>query len=374
MNNSYTLQALEYLSHAYDQERALFSYSSSIGEHGEVVNDFSHPMSLRYTINTYLGLREAERHGGRIGWLGYEVGAQVGRFLSLHERRIENCGDHGLLLVLLAAIEGLHPATARSLQRLELSVAREEAARRLNLQELAWMLWGLTAWPENPPARALAHRVFELIRTRFVHASSGMPRHSLKAYRAHTVSFGSVVYFLRAMHEYAESTGSREARALFTCCLERVLALQASDGAWPWMIDVRTGVPIDLYPVFSVHQDSMAMLFLFPAQRHGVAGINEAIDRSFMWNYGHNELGTSLVRSDPCAWFYRSIERDERWPRARRYLRGLGRAPHECPARSSRVRLNRECRSYHLGWVLYTWSGRPSAPLTHSPSVAIGPC
>jgi hypothetical protein len=128
------------------------------------------------------------------------------------------------------------------------------------------------------------------------------------------------------------------------------------------MIDVRTGLPFDVYPIFSVHQDSMAMLFLFPAKLYGVAGVDEAIDRSFRWNFGHNELDACLVRSEPCAWFYRSIERDERWPRARRYLRALGPPARTYPARSRNVRLNRECRSYHLGWVLYAWSGRACVP------------
>jgi len=227
------------------------------------------------------------------------------------------------------------------------------------MQEMAWMLWGATSWAEDARAQELARRLFDLIRTSFVHPSSGMPRHSVWRYRAHTVSFGSVVYFLRAMHEYGEAFDSSEARELFLACLRRVLPIQGNDGTWPWMIDVRTALPIDVYPIFSVHQDSMAMLFLFPAKGYGVAGIDAAIERSFEWNFGHNELATSLVRNEPCAWFYRSIERDERWPRARRYLRGLGRATQEYPAHSPHVRLNRECRSYHLGWVLYTWSRRP---------------
>ena len=24
--------------------------------------------------------------------------------------------------------------------------------------------------------------------------------------------------------------------------------------------------------------------------------------------------------------------------------------------------VNRECRSYHLGWILYAWAGRPDQP------------
>ncbi len=353
--NDYCDAALEYLSHAFDARRALFSWCSRVDQRGEVTHDFAAPWSLRYTINSYLGLSEAERSGARIAWLG-PVSSGVERFLSACEPQILNCGDHGLLLVLLAAVDPSHPAVARSQRYLEQAIARDDAAARLDMQQLAWMLWGACAWATDEWAQALAQRIFDLVRASFVHPESGMPRHSTRRYRSHAVSFGSIVYFLRAMHEYAEAFDSGPARELFSNCLRRVLAVQGEDGAWPWMIDVRTAVPIDIYPIFTVHQDSMAMLFLFPAQRRGVPGIDAAIERSFMWNLGYNELQTPILRGQPHAWFYRSIERTERSPRARRYLRGLGPRAREYPARSPRVRLNRECRSYHPGWILYVWS------------------
>ena len=125
------------------------------------------------------------------------------------------------------------------------------------------------------------------------------------------------------------------------------------DAAWPWLIDIRSGLPFDRYPVFTAHQDSVAMLFLFGAEDDGVPGAGEAIERSLRWNLGANELGAAMVRSEPCPWIYRAIERDERWPRARRYVRTLSPPPGD---RAPRLRINRECRSYHLGWVLYAWS------------------
>jgi hypothetical protein len=368
--SDYCDAALDYLSHSYDADRALFSWRSRMGEAGEVVHDFAAPWSLRYTINSFLGLSEAERSGGCVEWLG-PVSSQVERFLSAWEPQIENCGDHGLLLVLLAATDRSHPAAQRSLQRLERTMASEGVERKLGMQELAWMLWGATAWASDERAQALAQRIFELIRASFVHHGSGMPRHSTRRYRAHTVSFGSIVYFLRALHEHAEAFASTQARELFDACLGRVLAIQGEDGSWPWMIDVRTALPIDLYPIFTVHQDSMAMLFLLPARDYGIPGIDAAIERSFQWNLGSNELGVSIVRHEPYAWFYRSIERTERWPRARRYVRGLGPRAREYPGSSRRVRVNRECRSYHPGWVLYAWSAQADTPA--APSLPVAP-
>lgn len=353
--NDYCTQALDYLRLAYDKPQALFSYSTSVDEQGNVVNDFRLQASLRYTINTYLGLSEAQRHGAPIEWLG-DVEDRVHEFLALHEHDLSSSADHGLLLVLLAATGPSHPAVGRSLERLERVVSRADEAHSLNMQDLGWMLWGAASWADDTRATGLAERVFGLIRTRYVSPASGLPRHSLASYRPHTVSFGSIVYFLRAMHEYAEAFESNAARDLFTTGVEQVLTLQAPDGAWPWMIDVRSGRPFDLYPIFTVHQDSMAMLFLLPAEREGISGASEAIERSLRWNFGHNELGAQMVLTEPYPWIYRSIERSERWPRARRFLRGVGPAARGFPPRSGHIRINRECRSYHLGWVLYAWS------------------
>ena len=350
----YCSTALDYLSLAYDRERALFSFSSTLDERGSVVNDFRMPVSLRYTINSYLGLAEAERHGGAIDWLG-DVADGVSRFLAQHEHALESSADQGLLLVLLASTDPSHPAAGRALDRIERSILGDGATRQ-NMQDLAWMLWGTTSWSDDARAARLAERLFGLIRTYFVHAGSGLPRHSLARYRAHTVSFGSIVYFLRAMYEYGEAFDSDVARELFTTAVERVLAIQGADGGWPWMIDVRTGVPFDRYPIFTVHQDSMAMLFLFPAEECGIPNATEAIERSMRWNFGDNELPANMVHTNPYPWIYRSIERSERVPRLRRYLRGLGPARTVQPIRSRSIRINRECRSYHLGWVLYAWS------------------
>ncbi len=81
-----------------------------------------------------------------------------------------------------------------------------------------------------------------------------------------------------------------------------------------------------------------------------------ATERSLRWNLGANELGAPMALTDPHPWIYRSIERVERAPRIRRYLRGIGPPPRTAPPRAAHLRINRECRSYHLGWVLYVWS------------------
>ena len=78
-----------------------------------------------------------------------------------------------------------------------------------------------------------------------------------------------------------------------------MLELQGPRGEWPWMISVRTGIPLDFYPVFGVHQDSMAMLFLLPALDDGLVDVESAIDASLAWSLGDNELGEPMYGRDP---------------------------------------------------------------------------
>lgn len=349
------LGALEFLENAYDEDRALFSYSATLVD-GRFVNDFEHPLALRYTVNTLLGLRRAAPYAD-----GHALCAEehVERFLERQAGRLTSPADRGLLLALLA--EGPWEEEARRV----LSGVEEVCGRPgLNVQDVAWLLWGASAATRAgfAGAESLAARLLRTLLD-FAHVSSGLPRHSATRYRGHVVSFGGLVYYLRALHEAAGALGDHAAGVRFRRGVEFALELQGPNGEWPWMIGVARGLPLDVYPVFTVHQDSMAMLFLLPALDSGL-DVRPAIEASIAWNFGHNQLGEPLVVEAPFH-VYRSIERAERLPRARRYARTLARATAARPAglvRNDELRVNRECRSYHLGWVLFAWAGREDAP------------
>jgi hypothetical protein len=348
--------ALEFLEHAYDAERALFSYSARVVD-GRYVNDFEHPLSVRYTINTLLGLQRAAPFAGGHPLCREEL---VDDFLARQGHRVTNAADLGLLLALL--VEGRRHEDAA---RRALSIVAEAAARRgLNVQEVAWMLWGTTAALRagHNGAEPLARRLLERL-TAFAHPATGLPRHTASRYRGHVVSFGSLVYYLRALREAAEELGDGDAATRFFRGVSQALELQGPNGEWPWMIGVANGLTLDMYPVFTVHQDSMAMLFLLPARDAGV-DVSAAIEKSLAWNFGANQLHVPLLREQPFG-IYRSIERAQRLPRARRYARTLVRAATDRPgglAPNRSLRINDEVRSYHLGWILFAWAGRADAP------------
>ena len=343
-------------------EDALFPYSTVIRE-GAYRHDFDHPAAVRYSINSLLGLQADVLHEPGAAD-AQDVAELTERFLDRHLDHITNLADVGLLLVLLCEGDLSRQRAERLLSRVA-EAAAGTAAARLTMQECSWMLWGSCAAASAglPRGGETARALADLILDRYVDWSSGLPRHSLRRYRGDIVSFGALTYFLRGMFEFSRLADDERASRAFERAVDAIVGIQGDRGEWPWLISVRRRVPLDFYPVFAVHQDSMAMLFLLPALAAGL-DVGSAITRSFSWVLGRNELSTPMIEREPFA-AYRSIERAERLPRGRRYVRATARSlarATDRPDRRRGVRINRECRSYHLGWILYAWAGATTVP------------
>ena len=348
--------SIDFLERAYDPESGLFSYSSSLTG-GRFTNDFEHPAVVRYSVNSLLGLQEARRHehGGKAVGRFDEM---LDRFLDKQWSAVEDWGDRGLLLYVLVREQ----RTDRSMELLPriTTFVNDSKAEGLDLQSVSWLLWGVSAAASAglDGAETLAHKLFRILHSRYLHRDSLLARHSAQGYRKNLVSFGGTAYYLRALHEYGSFANNEYALTVFDWVVRRVMGLQGPLGEWPWMFKVSAAAIVDPYPVFSVHQDSMAMLFLLPALDRGVDGVAESISRSCKWVEGNNELSTNLVTDEPF-FISRSIQRVERAPRARRYIRSLGKT-RDSWARAPRksLEVNPESRSYHLAWILFVWSGR----------------
>jgi len=350
--------ALSLLEQVYSRSSGLFPFTSRIDGRG-YRSVYEHPRAFLSTINCLLGLHEAARH--RPGHPFSDRASDMTRtFLRLHEHEVTGPADLGLLMVLLAEGHDDPDALDRTVARVRTFAEHAARLRRLNAQEVSWLLWGAVAAARRglTGAEPVAHRLFQTVMSDFVRRGEVLPRHTLNPARGGVVSFGASVYYLRSTYFYGRQYASEPAREMFGRGLTALLSAQGPEGEWPWLISSATARPLDFYPVFSVHQHSMSMLFLFPAREEGCAGIQEAIDHSVQWIRGRNQFGKSMVRHDPF-FIYRSLERKartarlERFLRARRMLvsrRGAGLAANE------RLVLNSECRSYELGWLLYAWA------------------
>ncbi len=341
----------------WDEERAVFSFSTSV-ENGAYTNDFDHELHMRYTVNTLLGLQKlCEYHV--IDW---DVRGSVHAFLDRQIENVTNLGDQGLLLYLLARMEHPHLAAyyARFIGDEKWSYAATEP-----VQNLCWRLIGLSecARVGVEGARKQADQHFALLHKRYFCRNSLFVKHNQQFVRGDFVSFGALVYWLKSLWHYSDVTGDDYAQILFKEGVTHLMEKQLKDGGWPWYYHAQTGRIMDAYEIYSVHQDAMAHLFLMPAEALGVDGASHAIKQSTLWLHGQNDLGEPSIVHNPFL-IYRSIRRAQDKARAKRFARALRNRllmREEGNIAPSQLEWNRECRSYHIGWMLYAWADRADA-------------
>lgn len=256
----------------------------------------------------------------------------------------------------LLAEAGLEPATL------------PRVIPRLTTMEVAWLVSGLLHADQrclHPTAlAALQELEGRLNRATLVfhHASTEAPiGHRL---RARIANFADQVYPLQALAFAALALGDDDRRALADLCAGHLVQAQGPLGQWWWHHDAKTGMVAERYPVYSVHQHSMAPMALRALAVAGGTNHAAAAASSRAWLQA-NELGIDMV--EPASGIiWRSVERDEgalaHRARHARMLLGQPTSEPEWP----HFRLNREIRPYEWGWLLYASAIEgSSAPAGH---------
>jgi hypothetical protein len=179
-------------------------------------------------------------------------------------------------------------------------------------------------------------------------------------------SFASQVYPTHGLARYARTMSDRPPDELSRVA-RKLAASQGRFGQWWWLYSTRSGRVLEGYPVYSVHQDGMAIMALAPVDELGLSVDREALYRGLGWVVGENELRVSLVRDDPpfiarCiqrvgsdADGFGGISRSNRLRIAARSLLPVRRGD-AIGAHPSSLEVLEECRPYHLGWLLYAAS------------------
>lgn len=351
------IDSLHLLRGMYDEKQAIFSYSTRV-ENGQYVNDFVHPLHLRYTINTLLGLQKLSE----FYVIDWDVRGSVHAFLDRQIHNVTNLGDQGLLLYLLARMQ--HPHLADYYQRF-IGDKRWCYDAKEPVQNICWRLIGLSecARAGISGAQQQADQHFTLLHKQYFCRDSLFVRHNRQPIRGDFVSFGAMVYWLKSLHHYSDVSGSDYAQILFKEGVAHLLEKQLPDGAWPWFYAAPTGRIMEAYEIYSVHQDAMAHLFLMPAEALGVSGATHAIAQSTRWLHGQNDFGVTSIHHDPF-FIYRSIRRAEKRAREKRFVRALLNRllmREEGNIAPEKLEWNPECRSYHIGWMIYAWADRSDA-------------
>jgi hypothetical protein len=104
---------------------------------------------------------------------------------------------------------------------------------------------------------------------------------------------------------------------------------------------------------------------LLPVEALGVGAYREPLALGLDWLSDRNELSTDLVRRDP-PFIFRNIQRAgsdadamfgiSRGNLARVVARSLRPGADHTVADPDRLEVLRECRPYHLGWLLYAFA------------------
>jgi hypothetical protein len=105
----------------------------------------------------------------------------------------------------------------------------------------------------------------------------------------------------------------------------------------------------------------MAPAFLQHAERHGVAGARDAIVRGFKWVLGDNQLRQPMVIPQLSLSIRSHVRRGELRTKRSIVVRAILNSMLGTKAalvHSSKLALRLECRSYELGWILWSFGAR----------------
>ena len=311
-------------------------------------------VSVRYGAIAALGLlrlTEAEQRALLAGETCHDL---VGHLAKSLDRRT-TLGDAAVLC--WAAADVGHGELPRAVARLD-EMDRVDGA--VDVVAAAWVVSALVAArPHLNVERHLAAARARLLAARgrvaYPHTLGG----NTGRYRAHVGSFADQVYPVQALARLHGSADDPEALAVAGAVAEVICTAQGPAGQWWWHYDSRTGGVVEGYPVYSVHQHSMAPMALLDLADAGGPAHLDAICRGLAWLESRPESAVDLVIEDPPV-IWRKVARGD----PRKLVRGLRAAATSARPGTRMALLDRiypageidhECRPYEIGWLLFTW-------------------
>lgn len=363
--------AVRGLERMYCPAERLFVFRVRRKDHGIV----SEGLSRRYTAITLIGLAEENEEiiGSVLSGHGLTT---VCERLSEDIDNVNNLGD--VALSLWATIIVGDENQNKIFERL---VKLRPEEKSWPTVEISWALASLCNDCELPVGDLRKKISDRLISS--LNEKPGVFPHILgengSGLRAHVSCFADMVYPIHALAKYFKVSGDQRALKASERCAQQICRLQGPEGQWWWHYDLRTGKVIEPFPVYSVHQDSMAPMALFELRDAGGVDYSKEIQKGLEWLAHSPEIGSSLIdRKADLIW--RKVARRE--PRKlSRYIQAAASRLHQnCrfPLTNSLfppISIDYENRPYHLGWILYAWPEARAAEwdneyLTQSPQGA----
>ncbi len=363
------LLAINSLARMYLPDQRLFAFRLRKNDEGEVLEG----VSRRYTATALIGLASEDRSVVEEVLGGHSL-EDVCTGLLEHVEKTEDVGEVALTTWAARSLDHTQAAQAVKVLR-----AMEPGQRPYCTVELAWALTALVVEGSNATDMNQAEVTAEALLAAF-QGESGIFRRwpagrvvpklpvfingmgdRLPSLRTHVSCFADFVYPVQALSYYHQATGNARAAEVARRCGQRMCELQGPEGQWWWHFDIRTGRVVERYPVYSVHQDSMAPMALLALARACGQDHSDSIERGLRWLQDPPEKTGSLVDSmHKIIW--RKVAR--RAPgKMVRHLQAVASRVHpgcRIPAVDMLfppVSVDYESRPYHMGWILHAWPG-----------------
>jgi hypothetical protein len=363
--------AIDGLRRCWQPEKGRYSYRYKFDSGGSA-NDSVVEGDAFYTLNVLLGFSR----------LPAILSSEHGNTEAIYEGCCRESGNpkfktYALGMALWAGAElGLRPPQPL-VERVSSILSSTSALRGLTAQDIGMLASGAIAMTaiDGMHWRRAADLLLGILRDNYHHPVTHLFYNRGRGLRRQFSSFASQVYAMLALYQYGEAFGADWAIGLANATAAAVISLQGPRGEWAWFYYVPAGRVVDFYEVYSVHQHGMAPAFLRHAVRHGISGARAALVKGFGWLFHDNEMGVTMLRPVE-RMFYRSQFRQGElqtiWPRARRSVVNALLERSDSAANHRGLVLRMECRSYELGWILWSFGGRSDyRDLTERPEFAV---
>ncbi len=327
-----------------------------------IVTDDSIKKEKRQLLLTHslISLLGVSWHKGAAS-LNYKASLDVLNEKLINEKKIGR--EHFLLLWLLAKENDSRAETVFSLVK---NIDHDQI-HAVETMEVAWLLIALLFEAKRRGDKDVVSEVDSIanfLKKRFLtktgfflHTPQPSGNYSL---RYNIANFADQIYSIYAFAMYALIMNDVKFLEIANQCAKTICAVQGELGQWWWHYNALTGEVIQKYPVFSVHQDSMAPFALMALTEVSKHDYMPNVIKGLQWVFGKNELNAVMINRQRC-FVRRGIER--KWPLSKiqnvvtiATNSGLMCGIDKKYDQPEYLKIMDWEYSYHLGWILYAYN------------------
>jgi hypothetical protein len=315
-------------------------------------------LSPRYTLITLLGLHKYEKAGNKFPITLETILESVNK----KAKEFNSIGDIGLHIWALSLLAPDKLQQYYDTKSLLNSLKTCIDAKNCLTTEIAWFLTGLSqaclTLPKSTEQwKKLAIRTHNMLNNNYY--GKGIFGHmnscSIKGrIRGRIGCFADQVYPILALSTFSKIHDNSAVNNALECA-KTICKLQGAQGQWWWHYDAFTGKVIGQYPVYATHQNGMAPMALFALNEVSDIDFSKAIYKGLGWINKSNEIEFDFIDAKNNV-IWRCLQQNK-YKMYLQKIKSFLLKPNDNRNQKKLV-INRQCRPYHLGWLLYAFSDK----------------